>query len=1118
MSTRFGAEEDGFWGEANSGVVRRAYRRLANRVSDGVYRLDADGRFVAINDGFVELTGYGRDELLGEHVSVLLEDATVSRIEREIERHLAEGVDELDTLTLSVETADGEWINCELDIDLLVADGEFRGTIGVARECPQRSDSIETTQSSYDSLTSVLEEANIGVIVLDDECTVTRVNETIERYFGLERAEIVSRDKRELIDDTIKYAFADPKQFAETVIATYEDNSYIEQFECRVTAGEDRAERWLEHYSTPLESGPYAGGRIELYYDITDRKRSEGARQETEERFQSLVDAVEEYAIFRLDPDGYVVSWNDGAEAIKGYETEEILGEHCSTFYTESDRAADVPEQHLEAAIEDGSVEDEGWRVRKDGSRFWASVTISAVWNDDGSLRGFLKVTRDMTDRYEREQELENELQRVFGRISDAFYALDEECRFTHVNERAEQILDADQDDLLGTDIWTAFPDLKGTVFEDRYREAMTDQEAVSFEAYAPSNDAWFEVHAYPSETGLSVYFRDVTERVERERELERTERRFEAIFQDPNILVGLLEPDGTVLDINETAMEYIDADLENVTGEPFWETPWWGEGDAVQPEIKRRTERAADGEYVEFETSLTRPNGEEYTLSGFFRPVTDEDGEVVSIIVSDRDVTERKKREQQLRKSEQRYRTLAENFPNGIVTMFDDECRYTLAAGEAFGDLPVAPDDVEGKTVEAVWPDEPARRLGTAFRDALEGERRVVDVEYAGREWVVRIVPLTGSDGTVFGGMTIAQDITERKERKRALEESKRRYQTLVEHFPNGAVGLYDEELTYTVVGGELIDELGIDPDMVVGNAITERYPDELVAEYGSCFEAALQGESNTFEAEYHGRDLVVHTLPVRNADGEIHAGMVMVQDITERKEYERKLEESNERLEQFAYAASHDLQEPLRMVSSYLQLIESRYADVLDEDGEEFLEYAIDGADRMRAMIDGLLEYSRVETRGDPLEPTDLDDVLEDVLEDLRLRIESTDAEITAEDLPRVEGDPSQLRQVFQNLLSNAIEYSGDEPPRIHVGAQRVGDQWRISIRDEGIGIDPDETDRIFEVFQRLHSREDHSGTGIGLALCRRIVERHGGRIWVDSEPSDGSTFSFTLPAVDE
>ncbi|NGM71120.1 histidine kinase [Natronolimnobius sp. AArcel1] len=225
-------------------------------------------------------------------------------------------------------------------------------------------------------------------------------------------------------------------------------------------------------------------------------------------------------------------------------------------------------------------------------------------------------------------------------------------------------------------------------------------------------------------------------------------------------------------------------------------------------------------------------------------------------------------------------------------------------------------------------------------------------------------------------------------------------------------------------------------------------------------------------------------------------------------------RLETSNERLEQFAYAASHDLQEPLRMISSYLQLIERR-ADLTAEN-EEFLEFAVDGADRMREMINGLLTYSRIETRGKPFESVALADVFADACENVQFQLEDSNADLSVDSLPRISGDRSQLRQLFQNLLANAVKYAGEEPPDIEVTAYKDDTEWVISVRDEGIGIAPDEQTQIFEVFDRLHSRAEYDGAGIGLALCERIVERHGGRIWVDSDVGEGSTFSFTLPAA--
>ena len=239
-----------------------------------------------------------------------------------------------------------------------------------------------------------------------------------------------------------------------------------------------------------------------------------------------------------------------------------------------------------------------------------------------------------------------------------------------------------------------------------------------------------------------------------------------------------------------------------------------------------------------------------------------------------------------------------------------------------------------------------------------------------------------------------------------------------------------------------------------------------------------------------------------------------------TELKNTVEHLQTSNERLEQFAYAASHDLQEPLRMVSSYLQLLENRYADDLDEDALEFIDFAVDGADRMRRMVDSLLEYSRV-SRSESLEPTDANAVFDDVLDDIQLRIEEADATITTDDLPTVTADPDQLAQVFRNLISNALTYSGDEPPQVHVSAERTNGAWRFAVADEGIGIDPDYHSRIFNVFERVHTDEETSESGaggIGLALCERIIERHAGEIWVESESGEGATFHFTVPLVEE
>jgi len=224
-------------------------------------------------------------------------------------------------------------------------------------------------------------------------------------------------------------------------------------------------------------------------------------------------------------------------------------------------------------------------------------------------------------------------------------------------------------------------------------------------------------------------------------------------------------------------------------------------------------------------------------------------------------------------------------------------------------------------------------------------------------------------------------------------------------------------------------------------------------------------------------------------------------------------ELGRSNADLQQFAYVASHDLQEPLRMVSSYTQLLARRYKGRLDADADEFIAFAVDGANRMQRLIQDLLAYSRVSTGGQQFEPTSVGIALNHALGNLVSAVKESGALITHDPLPAVMGDEKQLVQLFQNLLSNALKFSGEQPPRIHISAKPSAAGWLFSIHDNGIGIDPQYADRIFVIFQRLHTRAEYPGTGIGLAICKKIVERHGGRIWVESEPGKGATFYFTL-----
>jgi light-regulated signal transduction histidine kinase (bacteriophytochrome) len=290
---------------------------------------------------------------------------------------------------------------------------------------------------------------------------------------------------------------------------------------------------------------------------------------------------------------------------------------------------------------------------------------------------------------------------------------------------------------------------------------------------------------------------------------------------------------------------------------------------------------------------------------------------------------------------------------------------------------------------------------------------------------------------------------------------------------------------------------------------------------EFCEAYQVLETGQPHSWEVTTpDGSVLDVYNMPFTDIDG---SPMILEMniDITDRKKAEEtlklKLEElarSNAELEQFAYVSSHDLQEPLRMISSYLQLLQRRYQGKLDEKADKYIYFAVDGASRMQVLINDLLEFSRVTTMANEPEPTNCEFVLNQVLFDLELFIETNRATVSNDPLPEVMADYTQLAQVFQNLIVNGIKFNSQEVPKIHISAERKASEWVFSVKDNGIGINPQYSEKIFEVFKRLYRKEEYPGTGIGLAICKKIVERHGGHIWVESELDKGSTFYFTLP----
>lgn len=443
------------------------------------------------------------------------------------------------------------------------------------------------------------------------------------------------------------------------------------------------------------------------------------------------------------------------------------------------------------------------------------------------------------------------------------------------------------------------------------------------------------------------------------------------------------------------------------------------------------------------------------------------------------------------------------------------------------FNDL-VHPDDLE--------------QLSKSFAALAGGQFLTLQLEqrYLHRTGEVRWGLLSASlvqdkDGAALHMIVNIVDRTAKRQAQQQLYESETRLRTIVNTMTEGLVV---QDKTSAILESNLQAEaiLGLSREQLEGR--TSLDPSwRSVREDGSDFageEHYAMIALNTGEPQHNGimgvhkpdgslSWILVNSSPLRSETNEVTAVVSTFTDITDMRltmqqlsAYARQLERSNRDLQDFAHVASHDLQEPLRMVSSYVQLLARRYKGKLDADADEFITYAVDGAMRMQKLINDLLSYSRVSTRGDAFDDVSVEAALDDAQANLQLLSEEAAATVTHDDLPDVKGDPAQLSQLLQNLIANAIKFRSEAKPHVHVGvkAEPEDGYWHFFVRDNGIGMPEDTLERIFTLFQRLHTRDKYEGTGIGLAVCRRIVERHGGSIWASSRPGEGSTFHFTLP----
>ncbi len=520
------------------------------------------------------------------------------------------------------------------------------------------------------------------------------------------------------------------------------------------------------------------------------------------------------------------------------------------------------------------------------------------------------------------------------------------------------------------------------------------------------------------------------------------------------------------------------------------------------------------------------RKDGSEFPAEIGLGPFGSDEGVLVSCAV--RNITDRLGLQESLRANEQRLSLALAAGHMGVwdLDMRSGECWRTLEHDHLFGYDELLPRWEFSRFQAHVHP---ADRDATerAFSDSYRSGQLKIECRIVRTDQAVRWVRIDGEvvrdeHETPLHMQGVIHDITERKTAEEELLAAEERYRLLVDGVKDYGIFMLDKEGRVATWNEGARRQKGYSSSEVLGRDASMFYPKEERAARKdlNLLETALREGSVTDEGWRERKDgsriwAEVVITALRDQRGDLLGFSNCSRDLTQRKKADEDLRRSNAELQQFAYVASHDLQEPLRMVASFTQLLAKHYKGRLDEDADEFIGYAVDGAKRMQLLIEDLLAYSRVGTRTKGFKLCSAGDVVEAALRHLTIAIEESGAQIHTPDLPQIVCDDLQITSVLQNLVGNAIKFrTPSAPPVIEISAARSDAEWVFSVKDNGIGIESRHFERVFQVFQRLQTRENYPGNGIGLAICRKIVERHGGRIWLESEPGKGTTFLFTIP----
>lgn len=874
---------------------------------------------------------------------------------------------------------------------------------------------------------------------------------------------------------------------------------------------------------------------------------------EEELEFQSHLLNTIQQSVIVTKLDGTIIFWNSFAEKLYGWEKENVIGVNIMEV-TPTELSIERGEEIMAKLAKGESWSGEFLVKHKINGPFTAQIHNSPLIDAHGKLTGIIGVSWDITEQkqYEQQKEFDRlDKEALINTTTDLIWSVSSDYKLLAANKAFLESLKLSDDLYLkpGDDVLipSVFSEENVTFWRQHYARALTG-ESFTIELHTAERGAvdehWDEIIFNPitkngDVIGVACRGRDITQNKNYQRELLTINNQLEMAQQIAKLGYWSHDLKNDVLFWSKEVYTIFGLEEQAFNGDfnSFFRR--------VHPEDQQGflegQQRILKGDApLDHEHRIVLPNGDIKYVIQKGTVIFNVQDEPVLVEGTIQDITEAKNAALALKVNEEQL-NLIYNSTAGIIFLLgvenEHKFRFISMNNAGLTTIGVAADDVFGKYVEEVIPEPSLSLVLEKYKEAIRTKQSVVWQETSAyptgvKVGIVTATPIFDSEGNCIRLVGSVNDITELKAIEQSLAISQQEYKSLFDQNPDAVYSL-DKDGNFISFNPGLEKLLECDRYELfqAKTFIPFCHPADLEKTMGH-FQNVLQGDPQTYNVRAitqkgNSRYLSISNMPIV-VDGIITGVYGIAKDITLQKEAELQLKElftqleqraselevSNRELERFAYIASHDLQEPLRMVSSFLQLLQKKYNNSIDEKGQEYIRFAVDGSVRMKRLINDLLDYSRVTTRKQELEKVDMQEVVKEVLQNLGLQIQEKHATIDVGTMPLLTwADKTQMAQLLQNLVGNALKYSSDETPVVQITAEERTDEWLFAVKDNGIGFDQKFAEKIFVIFQRLHNKAEYSGTGIGLAICKKIVDRHGGNIRVESETGKGSVFYFTI-----